>query len=380
METWNREELYAEVWEEPLVKIAPKYGISAVALGKVCRKLQVPVPGRGYWAKKEFGKPTTRSPLTQGKDLPTVQRIKFPPSEQSPSSIPTVAKEVPTDSEFLRIIDVESRNLFVDPNVAQHKLIKAAEKVLKRIQPDEKGILQPRYDELCLDIRVSKGALDRTLTFMNAVILCLEAEGFPVSLQTGRQGTGAQIFGFRVPFCIVEKLREIGRRQVQEYSWTRTMMEYEPTGILEFRVDASAYGRKFRDGKKRGLETQLSTCVGALLREGRGSLISAKLTEQHRLERQIKDRERAELALQIADEEKKVRDLECWVSNWVRARQMREFISILENTWIQEGRSLSADTKDGQRIIWMRQHADRLDPMLPNPPSILDRKSELNPW
>ena len=36
METWNRDELYDEVWERPLVKVALKYGISAVALGKVC--------------------------------------------------------------------------------------------------------------------------------------------------------------------------------------------------------------------------------------------------------------------------------------------------------------------------------------------------------
>lgn len=55
METWNREELYGEVWERPLVRVASRYGISAVALGKVCRKLQVPLPGRGYWTKKEFG-------------------------------------------------------------------------------------------------------------------------------------------------------------------------------------------------------------------------------------------------------------------------------------------------------------------------------------
>jgi hypothetical protein len=64
MEIWNREELYAEVWEQPLLKIAPKYGISAVALGKVCQKLQIPLPGRGYWVKKEFGKPVEHLPLT----------------------------------------------------------------------------------------------------------------------------------------------------------------------------------------------------------------------------------------------------------------------------------------------------------------------------
>ena len=56
-EAWNREELYNEIWEEPMVKLAPKYGISAVMIGKVCRKLRIPVPGRGYWARKEAGKP-----------------------------------------------------------------------------------------------------------------------------------------------------------------------------------------------------------------------------------------------------------------------------------------------------------------------------------
>jgi hypothetical protein len=79
METWNRDELYAEIWEQPMVKIAPKYGISAVALGKVCRKLQIPLPGRGYWVKKDFGKPVKRVPLPVVKNLPVVHRIKFPP-------------------------------------------------------------------------------------------------------------------------------------------------------------------------------------------------------------------------------------------------------------------------------------------------------------
>jgi hypothetical protein len=86
-----------------------------------------------------------------------------------------------------------------------------------------------RYDQPCLELRVSKGTLDRALKFVNAVLLSLEAEGFPVSVQQGNHGTGVQIFGYRVPFAIVEKVREKGRREVKEYSWTRTIIEYEPT-------------------------------------------------------------------------------------------------------------------------------------------------------
>src|SRR5258708_21047107 len=110
METWKREELYAEVWEQPLVKVAPKYGISAVALGKVCCKLQIPLPGRGYWTKKEFGKPVERLPLPPGKDVPIVQRFKLPSLEQSPNSQAAAPKEAPTDPQFLRIVALESRN------------------------------------------------------------------------------------------------------------------------------------------------------------------------------------------------------------------------------------------------------------------------------
>jgi len=52
---YNREELYEKVWSRPMRILAMEYGISDVGLAKVCRKLGVPVPGRGYWAKKAAG-------------------------------------------------------------------------------------------------------------------------------------------------------------------------------------------------------------------------------------------------------------------------------------------------------------------------------------
>jgi hypothetical protein len=97
METWNREELYKEIWEQPMLKIAPKYGISGVMLGKVCRKLQIPVPGRGYWARKESGKTVSRKPLSAAKNLPAVHRAKLPVTDSSPPEKP--APE-PCDPEY----------------------------------------------------------------------------------------------------------------------------------------------------------------------------------------------------------------------------------------------------------------------------------------
>lgn len=59
---YDREQLYRQVWEQPMQKLAKEYGVSDVALSKTCRKLRVPVPGRGFWAKKNAGVPLPKRP------------------------------------------------------------------------------------------------------------------------------------------------------------------------------------------------------------------------------------------------------------------------------------------------------------------------------
>lgn len=56
------EHLYDAAWPQPIRKLAAKCKVSDVALAKTCRKLKVPVPGRGYWAKLAAGKPLHRRP------------------------------------------------------------------------------------------------------------------------------------------------------------------------------------------------------------------------------------------------------------------------------------------------------------------------------
>lgn len=52
----SRLDLYKEVWETPRTKLCQKYGISDVALGKLCRKNNIPMPYVGYWERKKVGK------------------------------------------------------------------------------------------------------------------------------------------------------------------------------------------------------------------------------------------------------------------------------------------------------------------------------------
>ena len=64
---YDRDELYEKVWAQPIQQLAEEYGVSNVTLAKACKRRRVPVPGRGYWAKKAAGKPVPiRPPLPPG--------------------------------------------------------------------------------------------------------------------------------------------------------------------------------------------------------------------------------------------------------------------------------------------------------------------------
>ncbi|WP_457797052.1 hypothetical protein [Methylocystis sp. S23] len=47
----TREQLYDLVWSESMQNLSKQIGISDVAIAKHCRKLGVPTPERGYWAR-----------------------------------------------------------------------------------------------------------------------------------------------------------------------------------------------------------------------------------------------------------------------------------------------------------------------------------------
>jgi hypothetical protein len=100
-----------------------------------------------------------------------------------------------------------------------------------------------------------------------------------------------------------------------------------------------------------------------------------RLQEIARRQREI---ERQELAQKIQEEEQKLANLDAWVTIWACAKLYGEFIAALEQFWKDAGIDTSAESEKGKRLAWMKLQADRLDPLVDSPSSILDRKRELN--
>lgn len=59
----DRTILFERVWSTPISKLAEEWGLSGPGLAKACRRLKIPVPPRGYWAKVAAGKKVRRAQL-----------------------------------------------------------------------------------------------------------------------------------------------------------------------------------------------------------------------------------------------------------------------------------------------------------------------------
>ena len=85
---YDREILYREVWEEPMIHVAKRYRVLDVALMKTCKKLRIPEPGLGYWAKKAYGDETEKPQLPDFPDPPKIlRRTARPPVEAEEKSV-----------------------------------------------------------------------------------------------------------------------------------------------------------------------------------------------------------------------------------------------------------------------------------------------------
>jgi hypothetical protein len=341
-EIWNREELYKDVWEQSLTKLQSKYCVSAVAIGKVCRRLRVPLPGRGYWAKLAVGKAVRKPPLLEFKDAPVVHRMK------------TVSAPKPTpdssDPELAKIAEVESRPMPL--RTEQHSLVASSAAVLRRAGIDEYGRIKPPVERLCLHARVSKEVLDRALVLMNTIVFALEENSFPVKVEQG--STSAHIFGQDIKFAIIEDLRVKESRKQQGLSHI-----YERSGNLAFEISAYAEGcrKRWADGKTQRVETMLPKCLGGLMLVARTVRTWSEGIKRQHDEWERQERERAEYK-RLSDE------LDTWMAGWQKAKQIREFVAAVEKVCLANGEPTAPDSPRGKWIAWAIRRADAFDPLV----------------
>ena len=376
-EFWDRDSLYEEVWATPMAKLAKKYGISDVGLAKVCRKLAIPVPGRGYWAKKEVGQTVQKLPLPALKE--PVRLYKPTPKPEPPK-----IEEYTTPDERAQVAKVIERDaqLILKRGSMSHPLIVQARDILGRSNRDGHDLLWT--DEPCLDISVSKAALPRALRLAAGLITALEEEGFKIAVKKGhKEKTTATLYNQAIGFTIVEKIDHIplasppkGGVLQRVLTYAGTPHEQKPSGRLGLQIwqPWNASPKRWNDGKTRTLEDLLPEIVAAFLRIALAGKVADEKREAEKAEAERLEEERARKAALIKQEEARVRALHRAAANWERACRIRDLVAAASDGARREGVSVEPGTPFGDWLIWAAEQADRIDPLKVSPRSIIDSK------
>ena len=115
----TREELHDLVWAEPMAQVAKDFQISDRALAKVCARKQVPVPPRGYWAKKSAGKDVPKPPLPEFVAKPKEKKEKVTPVQQAATK-PKLRGMFDERHQTIRKVLKEFRNALSDAMDFRH--------------------------------------------------------------------------------------------------------------------------------------------------------------------------------------------------------------------------------------------------------------------
>src|SRR4029453_7879636 len=125
----RREKLFEEVWAEPVRVVARRYGVSAVALAKVCLKLRVPLPGRGYWEQKRAGERVQRAKLPK---LPVGALSQVAIAHRS-NTLPAPGNVSPEVRPFVGVRRSRPSTITVPEKLEnQHRLVSATARALRR--------------------------------------------------------------------------------------------------------------------------------------------------------------------------------------------------------------------------------------------------------
>jgi hypothetical protein len=369
--TIERNALYKQVWNEPVSKLALKYSISDVGLKKICKKLKIPTPPRGYWAKVQNGVSEKRIPLPKLKSgEPDTYEIRVDDSEKPQPIFASEAMQLISRVESWREIKIPQKL------VSPHPLVAETRDSFAQSNPDKYGRFRP-WKKRYLDIRVTSKSINRALRIMDALIKKLEMLGFQIIVKEGYHSstTKVKIFGEKISFFIFEKVLQIDhvltekeKKDLVKYPSISfaPKWDYQPTGLLKLEIDSwgsRGVQKRFSDRKTILVENQIKYFIISLIEMAdleRQRTLERKEEERKRIE---KLRKREELERQRREEEERLQDLENQARMWAKADQLRAYIDAVENDACKKGLTIEQNERLNTWLSWARKHADRIDPL-----------------
>ena len=375
----TRMDLYEAVWAGPMVHVAAKIGLSDVGLAKLCKRLQVPVPGRGYWAQVKAGvKVRKRALPNPEKDMEIPHEI-----QRLERSLAATAELVLAKERVKGKFGPELGSKRLSESLQIHALVQDSMSWLMR---SGAGTDQIRKKHRCVAIAVSESALDRAAKVMTLALTALEERGLkvevtmPVKADPDRgvrvakeSCTVAWVHNFQIPFEVCELVQESEipsevptkppRPGAPPPQQKPPKIQVLPTGKLMIRItEDHPYGirRRWSDRKAIPVEEQIPAFVESVLilgerrqkEEEEWARRKAQWDEEARIRRAEAERNATEAIL--------VHDLHSRAEDWRKGQEIKAFLEAFEARRSGERGELQPGTELAGWVAWAYQHAASL--------------------
>lgn len=194
----SRETLYTQVWAMPMTTLGKEYGVSSSYLARICTRLNVPRPERGYWAKLAVGKTIEQPVLPVARPEDELEWCKEGVSQKIRKSLPVAP------SKKLR------KTARTSPRLSLHRLINGAKAHFVVGRKSDEGYLKPNK-KLLADLRVTAESLDSVLNVANQLFLGMEEYGCRVRIASQHE---------RFQRAMVDEREKSNNQQRYENHWS----------------------------------------------------------------------------------------------------------------------------------------------------------------
>ena len=333
--------------------------MSNVGLGKICRRFVIPVPPRGYWAKKAAGR-RVRQPQLPAATEPWQERISFHghpradvPEAPTPASHPSIGYE--QDPAHHIVVAAGSE--------LSHPIVARSARLLRRSKRNSVGMVV--VPPGALRLHASRALHDRGLRLWQALLAAFEVRNYPIEARD--TATVVTILGEPLELSIHETMRRDPHRITfaeqkeidRGHAWGVPKWDEMPSGELEVAIlNVTHARRRWHDGAK-PIESQLNKVMMGLVRAALE--VRRQRDEKERRERAFQEEQRlrveAERRWKI---EKGQRDrLNRFVTAWERADSVRTFVDRYRSAvGIAE-----AETELARWLEWLERRARLIDPL-----------------
>jgi len=197
----TRQQLHALVWETPMTKLAKEFGLSDVALHKICRKHRIPTPPVGYWAKKAHGKRVATTPLPEPSDETEIV-VRESSASNEPLAI-AEARIAMTAAIDVSEPDAEAANPIVERTVT--KLSKSRARAGQLVQCKGQGVVS---------VAVRPESVDRAAALLRALVATGERAG--LKLTKHEAGAAWLCDGETIGFELIELTDQVAHVATQQ--------------------------------------------------------------------------------------------------------------------------------------------------------------------